>query len=158
MRGGDKKWQWIKKGVPICLEVGLRDIANDSVCMSRRDQAPSVKQNITINAFVEQIDKFLDEIQTAIYERAKQYRDEHTHNINNLDDFNNFFTTKENDELIISGGFASCYAIDDPIIDEHLKPLKVTPRCIPIAQEGGEGKCIFTGKKVNKKIIFAKSY
>ncbi len=157
MRGGDKKWQWIKKGVPICLEVGLRDIGNDSVCISRRDRPATEKLNMLTNAFVAHITETLDEIQHNLYTRADQYRSENSREINNYDDFKAFFSADEED-LTINGGFVKCFAVDDPAINEYLKPLKVTARCIPIEQDGFEGKCIFTGQKTNKKIIFAKAY
>jgi prolyl-tRNA synthetase len=158
MRGGDKNWQWIKKGVPIRLEIGLRDISNNSVCMSRRDMLPTDKQNLLTAEFVERVDELLSSIQTHLFTRAKQFRDTHIQEINNLEEFNAFFHSKGSDDLATQGGFASCYAIDDPVIESYLKPLKVTARCIPFKQEEHEGQCIFTGTKVNKKIIFAKAY
>lgn len=157
MRGGDKNWQWIKKGVPVRLEIGLRDIGKDSVCMSRRDKAPTEKQFIATNEFVANITHLLEEIQNTLLTRADQYRIENSREINNYDDFKNFFKGEEED-LTINGGFVTCYAVDDPAIDEYLKPLKVSARCIPLKQDGSEGKCIFTGKKTRQKIIFAKAY
>lgn len=158
MRGGDKNWQWIKKGVPIRIEVGMRDISKNSVCVSRRDKEPSEKQFMSADEFTAQVDSILSDIQNNILNRAKQFRQQHTHEINNFDDFKTFFGSKENDDLTISGGFAICYAVNDPVIDNFVKPFKVSPRCIPFEQQDGEGKCIFTGQKATKKIIFAKAY
>ncbi|MEN9391028.1 MAG: Proline--tRNA ligase, partial [Pseudomonadota bacterium] len=75
-------------------------------------------------------------------------------NLENLEQFNQFF----NEDQLISKGFASCYAIDDPQIEKFIKPLKVTARCIPLEQDASSGICIFTGKATAKKMIFAKAY
>lgn len=157
IRGGDKNWQWIKKGVPVRLEIGPRDIAKDNVCFSRRDLVVTEKQFISSSEFVANISTLLNEIQNNLLVRAEQYRDENSSELNNYDDFKNFFKSDEED-LTINGGFVTCFAVNDHAIDEYLKPLKVTARCIPLEQHGHEGKCIFTGKKTSKKIIFAKAY
>ena len=74
--------------------------------------------------------------------------------LTSLTEFNQFFA----DDLNKDKGFVSCYAIDDPIIEDYLKPLKVTARCIALDQPQIAGMCIFTGKPAHKKIIFAKAY
>lgn len=158
MRGGEKNWHWIKKGAPIRLEVGPRDVAQNCVFMGRRDRAPSEKQSFHQDEFIAQASSLLNDIQQNLLNRAKQYSAEHTRIIHNLEDFQAFFTPNNSDKPEIHGGFVSCYAIDDPIIEEYLKPLKVSARCIPLEQEDSMGKCIFTGKQTAKRIIFAKAY
>lgn len=157
IRGGDKNWQWVKKGVPVRLEIGPRDIAKDNVCYSRRDLVVTDKHFVSSNDFVTNISTLLNEIQNNLLTRAEQYCLENSREIDNYDDFKNFFKADDED-VTINGGFVTCFAVDDHAIDEYLKPLKVTARCIPLEQDGSEGKCIFTGKKTNKKIIFAKAY
>jgi prolyl-tRNA synthetase len=157
MNGGEKTWGWIKKGVPIRLEIGPRDMANNSVFMGRRDLDTKAKQSIGRDDFIAQAASILAEIQSNLFTRAKKYRDENTREIHNLEDFKAFFSSKSEDKEI-HGGFALCYAIDDPAIEEYIKPLKVTARCIPLEQDDKPGQCIFTGKPAEKKIIFAKSY
>lgn len=158
LRGGEKAWQWIKKGVPLRLEIGPRDLANKSVFMGRRDQGPKEKQSIGFQELVLHVVDLLQEIQDILFERAQDYQRKNTREIDNLDDFKTFFTPQNPDKPEIHAGFAVCYAIDGPEVDEYLKPLKVTPRCIPLQQTGQAGKCIFTGKETTHKIIFAKSY
>ncbi|MFO0320221.1 MAG: aminoacyl--tRNA ligase-related protein, partial [Neisseriaceae bacterium] len=154
LRGGDKIWQWVKKGVPIRLEIGIRDIDKDSVCMARRDMSTKEKEFINVDQFVEKATEILDDIQKKLFIKAKHFRDEHLFNVNNFEEFNSFFKEEVNQEK----GFVSCYAIDDKCIEEYIKPLKVTARCIPIEQNDNPGVCIFTGKTANKKMIFAKAY
>jgi prolyl-tRNA synthetase len=152
LRGGEKNWQWIKKGVPIRVEIGPRDIAKNSIAVGCRHQSPKDKQVIDTEAFISNITILLDNIQTEIYTRAKHFRDKNTVDIKNIDDFNAFFSGEE------KGGFARCYAADDKAVEAYTKPLKVSARCIPSEQDKTEGKCIFTGKIVNKEILFAKAY
>ncbi len=155
IRGGEKTWQWVKKGVPIRLEIGPRDIENNSVFMARRDKSPKDKQSIGLQAFIEQAITILDDIQIKLFNRAQVFMDSHTFEVNSLDEFNKFFTEDNN----ISRGFVTCYAADDSIIEAFIKPLKVTARCVPLEQgDNALGLCIFTGKAVNKRMVFAKAY
>lgn len=154
MRGGEKSWQWVKKGVPIRIEIGPKDIENGCVFMGRRDMPVKNKQSMPLEDFISQATTILDDIQNSLYTKAKEYSDSHIHEVNDLDSFTKFFA-ETNDA---NGGFISCYAADDAVIEDYIKPLKVTARCIPLKQDSIEGICIFTGKKVKFKTIFAKSY
>lgn len=151
LRGGEKTWQWVKKGVPIRLEIGPRDIDNNAVFMACRHQSPKEKQSIARDAFIQLAADKLTEIQATLLERAKAFRADNTKNIDSLEAFNAYFDGE-------GGGFAVCYAVDEPEIEAHLKPLKVTARCIPLEQNETGGECIFTGKAVSHKTIFAKAY
>lgn len=156
IRGGEKKWQHVKKGVPIRLEVGPRDIESNSVFAARRDQPKP--QGVGRDEFVGTVVAQLTEMQAGLYERALALREENTKTIDNLNDFRDYFTPKNAKEPEIHGGFAYCHFVDEPEIEETLKELKVTPRCIPVDQEEIPGKCIFTGKDTTKRAIFAKAY
>lgn len=158
IRGGEKNWQWIKKGAPLRLEIGPRDVANEALMLSRRDKFDEAKLSILRNDLIAQAESLLTDIQENLFKRAKQYRDEHMFEINSLDEFKAFFASTDEEDIAAAKGFALSYAVDDPILETYLKPLKVTARCIPFDQSGEEGRCIFTGQKTNKKIIFAKAY
>jgi prolyl-tRNA synthetase len=151
MRGGEKNWSWIKKGVPIRVEIGPRDIAKDNVCVSFRNKPHKDKLFLSVQEFRNQIGGFLESIQADIFDRAKKYRDENTVELDNLEKFKEFFSGEKD-------GFVKCFAVDEPSIEAHIKPLKVSARCIPLEQDNSEGKCIFTGKTTKQKIIFAKAY
>lgn len=156
LAGGQKKWQHIKRGVPIRLEIGPRDIESGSVFVGRRDRPKP--ESMEKAKFVGRVVELLDEIQAGLYERALNLRTEHTQTIDSLDEFQAYFTPKNSDKPEIHGGFAECYFVDDPEIEKTLKPLKVTPRCIPLSGESAPGTCIFTGKPTSIRGIFAKSY
>ena len=155
-RGGEKKWHHIKRGVPIRLEVGPRDIESDSVFVGRRDQPKSF--GMPRSEFVATLVDTLSEMQQGLYDRALKLRTENTKQFDSLDEFKAFFTPKNEKKPEVHAGFAECHFVDCPETDEILKPLKVTPRCIPLSSEKSPGTCIFTGKPTETRGIFAKSY
>jgi len=160
--GGVKAWQWIKKGVPIRLEVGPKDIDKDSVFMGRRDKGTKEKSGVPRGEFIAKVSSILDEIQIALFERAKAYRTEHTKTIDTKDDFYAFFAEpkkkQQNDPTPIHAGFAMAHFNGDPALEAKIKDdLKVTVRCIPLG--GGEpGTCPFTGQPSKQRVVWAKSY
>lgn len=154
LRGGEKNWQWVKKGVPLRLEIGMRDIANDVVTTYRRDNPPKERISLQRDELIATVVDVLDDIQNNIFTRAKQRSEAKHIQVDNLDDFNKFFKSKDAEKL----GFVTCYAADTAEVEEMLKPLNVTARCIPLQQNDTPGKCIFTGVEVNKQIVFAKAY
>src|SRR5881409_1386153 len=73
--GGVKNWEWIKKGVPLRVEIGPRDLQNNSVALSRRDEAAKAKESMQIDEFVARAPEILTSIQDALYAREKKFRD-----------------------------------------------------------------------------------
>ncbi len=158
IRGGEKAWNYIKQGVPLRLEIGPRDIEKDSVFMGRRDRKPKDKESINRTEFVNSVASILDDIQHGLFQRALEYREANTHEINSLDDLRDFFTPKNSAKPEIHGGFARVHWVDDPSVEAELKSLKATHRCIPLDGAEEAGTCIFTGKPSRKRVIIAKSY
>jgi prolyl-tRNA synthetase len=156
IRGGEKKWHHVKRGVPIRLEVGPKDMEKNSVFVGRRDEPKS--SGMGRDELVSNIAGILDEIQQGLFDRALQLRNDNTVSITNETDFRAFFTPKNADSPEIHGGFAYCYFADEEAIDGLLKELKVTIRCIPRDNNDEPGTCFFTGKPAAKKAIFAKAY
>jgi prolyl-tRNA synthetase len=156
IRGGEKKWQWVKRGVPLRVEVGPRDVVAAKVSLGRRDAAGRFEP--TRAEFVANIAKTLDEIQHALLARALKLREESTRTIDNLNEFEAFFTPKNADQPEIHGGLAHSHFVESPDMDEKLKSLKVTARCVPLSADEEPGKCIFTGQPSPRRAVFAKSY
>lgn len=157
IQGGAKSWEWIKKGVPLRIEVGARDIEEDSVMISIRDaivNGKPTKEKVSRQALIDGAIATLDNLQQKLLAKATQFRTEHTREITNLAEFNKFFAGETN----IDQGFAIAYAVDETGIEDFIKPLKVTARCMPLADNSVSGTCIFTGKIAAKKMVFAKSY
>jgi len=154
---GSKNWDWIKKGIPIRVEVGPRDIAENSVFVGRRDQSPKSRQSISREQFIQMVPNMLDDIQNQLYQRALQFRMQHTFIIDNKDDFYSMFTSS--DEKTIHGGFAKSFWCGSADCEEQIKKdLTVTIRCIPFDQDDDKGSCIYCGKAGTGRVVFAKSY
>lgn len=157
IRGGEKKWYHIKRGVPIRVEVGPRDIENGNVFMSRRDTGES--NGVSRDEFVTQVGTILTEIQSSLFDQALKLREDNSRTIDTLDEFREYFTPDDKDALEIHGGFASSHFCEDaPEVQKVLGELKVTTRCIPLDQQQEPGTCIFSGKPSTGRAVFGKSY
>lgn len=159
LRGGEKIWNWVKKGIPIRIEIGPRDIANDQLPVMRRDRPVKESQLMRRAELVQTIGPLLDQIQGKLFEKAVLFRDQHIHHIDDKESFYRFFTPKNREEPEIHGGFALSHWGYDLSMEEKIKrDLGVTIRCIPLDFTKEEGKCPFTGKKSPCRVIFAKAY
>jgi prolyl-tRNA synthetase len=158
MRSVEKKWQWIKRGVPIRLEVGYRDVTSNSVFMNRRD-LPGEKLTPSRDELLKMIPAILAEMQKSYFDQAKAFMEKHTHrDIDTFEKFIEFFTPKNADKPEIHGGFALSKWCENQKCEEKCAEMNVTIRCIPSEQSGTEGKCVVCGEKANVDVIFAKSY
>ncbi|HSW47211.1 MAG TPA: proline--tRNA ligase [Phycisphaerae bacterium] len=159
MRGGEKTWSWIKKGIPLRLEVGPRDIANDSVFVGRRDKSPQERVSLKRAEFVATVTNVLDEMQKNLFERARALREENTRRIDSKDEFYAYFTPKNAEKPEIHGGFALCHWSGDPAVEEQVRnDLAVTIRCIPLDAGEETGTCVISGKPSRQRVVFGKSY
>ena len=158
LRGGEKIWQHIKRGVPLRAEVGPRDMASDSVFLGRRDRGPKERSSVPRDEFVATIGQRLDEIQDNLFQRALPLRTDNTRSIDNLDEFRSYFTPQDEEKPEIHGGFAVSPFVEEPSVLEILKAMKVTIRCVPLDHEDEPGTCIFTGQPTRRRAVFAKAY
>jgi len=168
IRGGDKQWEWIKKGAPIRIEIGPRDVDGNVVMVARRDRGTKDKATLGRAELVTKIPEILADIQNGLLAKAKQHRAANTKRIDDMKDFEKFFTAKNEDKPEIHGGFALAHWSGEPEVEAHLKDkFKVTIRCIPLSGIDGvadakdlqeEGRCIVSGKPSRQRVVFAKSY
>jgi len=157
--GGVKNWEWIKKGVPLRVEIGPRDLEKNSVELSRRDQGIKAKESIPIEELVRRAPEILMSIQNNLYERAAKFRDEHTRVIDSKKEFYDFFTPTNSEKPEIHGGFALAHWNGSREVEEQIKnDLKVTIRVIPLDDSAEDGECIFTGKPSSRRVVWAKAY
>jgi prolyl-tRNA synthetase len=156
--GGVKNWEWIKKGVPLRVEIGPRDLEKNSIALSRRDQPVKAKEIMSIQEFVATAPAILMSIQDNLYERARKFRDLNTRKIDSKEEFYEFFTPKNSAKPEIHGGFALAHWNGSRKVEEQIKnDLKVTIRCIPFG-DAKAGRCIFTGEPSARRVVWAKSY
>jgi prolyl-tRNA synthetase len=151
-RGGEKSWDWIKKGAPIRLEAGPRDVESKSVMACRRDQSHKDKRSLAFSDLPQAIPTMLQEIQDNYFAQACQFRDSHiATDIHNWEEMKHFFNETR-------GGFVKAKWCGDVETEKMLEEIKVSIRCLPMKQTGTEGTCVLTGKKATLDAIFAKSY
>jgi prolyl-tRNA synthetase len=162
MGGGMKNWDWVKKGVPLRVELGPRDLESGTVAVSRRDQPVKQKDSLPVDDFVSRAVEMLNSIQQNLLERARLFRDSHTRRIDSKDEFYTFFTPKDSARPEIHGGFALTHWDGSRSVEEQIKnDLKVTIRCIPFddpANPPESGTCPFTGNPSPRRVIWAKAY
>jgi len=157
--GGVKNWEWIKKGVPLRVEIGPRDLESGKVAVSRRDQPVKLKGLMSMQEFVSHASEILGSIQQNLFDRAKKFRDENTRIINSKKEFYDFFTPKNSEKPEIHGGFALAHWDGSREVEEQIKnDLKVTIRVIPPYDSSEPGDCIFTGGPSSQRVIWAKAY
>ncbi len=148
-RPGWKFAEHEKKGVPVRLAIGPRDIENEQVEVSRRDKER--KERYPMEGLVARVQNLLDTIQTDMFEKAKAFRDEH---ITAVDDFDTFKKVLDQ-----KGGFISAHWDGTAETEQKIKELtKATIRCIPLDNPQEEGKCIFSGKPSKERVLFARAY
>jgi prolyl-tRNA synthetase len=141
------------------VEIGPRDLEKNSVAVSRRDQPVKQKEFVSIQEFAATAPELLLSIQQNLYERAKQFCDEHTRKIDSRDDFYAFFTPQNAGKPEIHGGFALAHWNGSREVEEQIKnDLKVTIRVIPFDDAAEPGRCIFTGEPSARRVVWAKSY
>jgi prolyl-tRNA synthetase len=119
--GGVKNWEWIKKGVPLRVEIGPRDLEAGKVAVSRRDQAVKAKEFLGQDEFVSRAAEMLDAIQTTLLQRATEFRDANTRVINSKEEFYDFFTPKNSGKPEIHGGFALAHWNGSREVEEQAK-------------------------------------
>ena len=156
IRGGEKKWYHVKRGVPVRIEVGPKDIEKQAAFVARRDTGQSV--SMQRDALLAGIGPMLQEIQQGLFDRARRLRDENSCQIDNEAEFREYFTPQNADQPEIHGGFAYCHFADEQDLDPLLKELKVTIRCLPTEGNDQPARCFVTGKPAERQGLFAKAY
>jgi len=157
--GGGRGWDWIKKGIPVRVEIGPRDIARNSVFVGRRDREPTEKESIPRDQFIKTIVLILDEIQKNLFDWALRFRQENTRQIDSKEDFHAFFTPQNPEKPEIHGGFVYTHWCGNQGCEEKIKTdLGVTIRCIPLDAEKETGRCIACGDKSTQQVVFSKAY
>lgn len=159
MRGGEKNWEWIKKGIPLRLEVGPRDLEARQVVLARRDKPHKEKQNFSLADLADSLPKTLQEIQDTYFNEAKANYDQHfyTH-ITTFEEMKAFFTPKNQEKPEAHGGFVLAKWCGDAETEKMLDEIKVSIRCLPLKQSGTQGTCVLTGRPATLDAVFAKSY
>ncbi|MHC4871151.1 MAG: proline--tRNA ligase [Planctomycetota bacterium] len=159
INAGERSWSWVKKGIPLRVEVGGRDMEKNSVFVGRRDKGVKEKFSADKDEFAGTVAEILTDMQNSLLERAVKLREENTREIDTYKDFVEYFTPQNKEKPEIHGGWALSHWCGEEVCENQPKEqLKVTIRCIPFDGKEEEGKCIICGRPSPKRVIFAKSY
>jgi len=146
---GYKFAEYEMRGVPVRIAIGPRDLDNGTVEVARRDTKE--KKVISFAELESHIPQLLDEIQTNIYQRALQFRQNNTYSVDSFTEFKELLDKK--------GGFIMAHwdgtAETEALIKEE---TKATIRCIPLDAPEEQGKCMVTGKPSSRRVVFARAY
>jgi prolyl-tRNA synthetase len=152
----EKRWEWIRKGAPVVVELGERDIEGGVITVTRRDDPELARNQIPREGAAEAVTGVLEQIQTGYYEEAhRRLRERTRDDITDLEAFRKFFSGEETE----SGGFVRAPWSEDPDTEETMAEFGVTGRCIPFdAELPSDARCVITGGAAKVMAIFAKAY
>nr|WP_317632146.1 proline--tRNA ligase [uncultured Flavobacterium sp.] len=149
LKPGFKFNEYELKGVPVRIAIGPKDFENGTYEVARRDTL--TKEIISKEGIETYIQDLLETIQTDLYTKALNYRNEHITEVNTWDEFVDVLENKT--------GFILAHWDGTPETEEKIKDLtKATIRCIPLDQIEEDGICVLTGKPSTKRVLFAKAY
>lgn len=146
---GFKFAEWELKGVPVRLAIGPKDLENGTFEVARRDTL--TKELKPAEGIVTYIQDLLEQIQKDLFNKAIDYRAEHTTEVNSYAEFKDVL---ENKTGFVSAHWDGTAATEDKIKEE----TKATIRCIPLDRLEEAGVCIFSGAPSKGRVLFAKAY
>ncbi|HEY3797385.1 MAG TPA: aminoacyl--tRNA ligase-related protein, partial [Caulobacteraceae bacterium] len=172
-RSADKRWEWVRRGAPIIVEVGPRDAAAGQVSFMRRDNLRDGEKIATLamprDEFVAKAPALLAEIQAALFAEAKARLDGNIRSdLRSFEELAEYFgpgaaSDEEDDEGVLFKGWVRApwsrptgAALD--AVEAKLKSLRLTIRNTPLAQSGAGGTCLFTGKPAVEDVLIARAY
>ena len=148
-RPGWKFAEYEMKGVPVRIAIGARDLEKNVAEVARRDT--KVKESVSLDGLANTVHVLLNAIQNSIFQKAKDFRDNH---ITKADSWDEFIKILDGE-----GGFVSAHWDGTAETEEKIKELsKATIRCIPLNNPAEEGKDILTGKPSTQRVLFARAY
>lgn len=148
-RPGWKFAEYEMKGVPLRIAIGARDLEQQVCELARRDTKE--KKSVPLDDIIRTIEEMLVDIQSSLFTKAKNYRDQHITAANSWEEFEQLLDQK--------GGFIAAHWDGTPETEEAIKEkTKATIRCIPLDNSQEEGACVLTGKPSSQRVLFARAY
>ncbi|MEX0967818.1 MAG: proline--tRNA ligase [Bacteroidia bacterium] len=137
------------KGVPVRLAIGPRDLQNGTVEVARRDTRE--KNLVKLDTLSSHIPELLEEIQKNIYQKALDFREANTHQVDSYEEFREVLEKR--------GGFIYAHWDGTPETEQKIKQeTKATIRLIPLNENKEAGTCIYSGNPSAQRVVFAKAY
>jgi len=152
---GAKFYHWERRGVPVVLELGPRDLASGNIVLKRRDTG--AKEIVPQSGIAARVPAVLDQIQRDLYTAARQRLKDNTVIANSMQEVEDILRSVTAEKG--GGKFVMAHMKDDAACDARVKEFKATIRSIPLTDEyDGPGKCIVTGQPVDRRVVIAKAY
>lgn len=146
---GWKFAEYEMKGVPLRIEIGPRDIAENKCVIVRRDNRE--KTFVSLDELVPSVQKGLSDLRDALYEKALRNREERTYTAETLDELTRIANEKS--------GYIRAMWCGDPACELKLKEVAdVTSRCMPFGMEPIGDTCVCCGRKAHKLVYWGKAY
>lgn len=137
------------RGIPVRVEIGPKDIAQNQAVLVRRDTHE--KLVVSLDEIAEQVKALLEQMQKEMLERARAHRNAHTYEAT---DFEAFTKTVEE-----KPGFVKAMWCGSRECEDKIKEVTgATSRCMPFAQEQLSDKCVCCGKPAVKMVYWGKAY
>jgi prolyl-tRNA synthetase len=152
---GAKFYHWERRGVPVVIELGPRDLASGNAVLKRRHTG--VKEVVAQDGVAAKVPAVLEEMQAELFAAAKKRLQDNTVLANSIEEVEEILrpVTAERG----GGRFVMAHMKDDSRCDARVKEFKATIRCIPqVDHFDGPGKCIVTGETVDRRVVIAKAY
>jgi prolyl-tRNA synthetase len=147
----NKRWNYIRKGVPFILEIGSKELKNQSIFFTKRAQNLA-KSTMLVEEFNAQISNLLEEHDKILHDKNKKLCTEKINNsIKNIEEMRDFFTENKN-------GFVLAKWSEQEKNLAKLDEMAVSIRCLPTKQSETKGMCVLTGENATVDAVFAKSY
>jgi prolyl-tRNA synthetase len=152
----EKRWEWIRKGAPVVIELGERDIDSGVVTATRRNDPDLGREQIDRDDAAARIAEIVDAMQGEYFSEAADRMAARTAtDITDVDAFREYFAGDETD----SGGFVRAPWSEDPETEKIMGELGVSVRCVPFDQTLADGAvCVISGAPAKVEAVFAKAY
>ncbi|MES2445104.1 MAG: aminoacyl--tRNA ligase-related protein [Pseudomonadota bacterium] len=163
-KAATKRWGWVKKGAPVIVEVGGRDMAGGNVTVIRRDRLyrEDGKLDSAVVAkgdFVDQAAAMLEDIQASLHAEARGRMDANiTRDVSDFAGLEAFFDKGGKFPGWVEVSWAKPSGAELDAVAERLKGLKLTLRNVPLDTAPAEGACLFTGKPAVERVLVGRSY
>jgi prolyl-tRNA synthetase len=166
-RSIDKRWGWVKRGVPIVCEIGARDVSARSVTLMRRDRAREGEKlaftSLGREAFVEQAPGMLEEVQNALRaEASARLKGGIRTDIRTLADLEAYFRESDGPDAFrgwVEAPWSRPEGAALEAVEQELKRLKLTVRVTPMEPQPVDGeRCLFSGAPAKERILIARAY
>ena len=160
-----KRWDWVRKGAPVILEIGPRDMENGKVAAIRRDRLWNMDNGKLLNSFpardefVAGIGALLEEIQNDLFDEARERRDANImRGVTDWQQVVEFYKTggKYPGWIEVQWSKPSGAALEQVV--ERLKGERLTIRNVPRDAAAADGACIFTGEAAVERVLIARAY